>query len=199
MSEQDTSTTGVIEVPVTIDLNQHLNRYRGIDPETGHELSEAQTIEDLVLERAAQIVAARAIADGTEYSTVRKRAESAVQALVEDRIADAIEAFMATPRVPTDTWGNPKGEPVTFAETVQSLVESTLTKAQNADPYDRNKRPGTLIERTIGAAVEDTVTREVQAAVTEQKNQILKQVTASAAAVLAEGVKRGLDRAVVQS
>src|SRR5690606_34655908 len=111
MSEQDTSTTGVIEVPLTIDLNKHLARFHGYDPETDHEITEPQTIEDLVIERAAQIVAGRAVKDATRYDSVRDRATKAVQALVDDQIAGAVRSFIDTPRVPTDAWGNAKGEP----------------------------------------------------------------------------------------
>lgn len=179
-------------IRVEIDLNKHLARFHGIDPETGHEISGPETVESMICERAAQIVAARVVADSDQYPTIREATKKLIGEKVEERVAAAVDRVFTEARTPTDTWGNPKGDPTTLAEQVEAKVEAILSKHHNADRYNRGEDSGTIVDKVIAAQVKAQVEKQVTAAVREARDKVIAQVSDVAGREIAKAVKEAL-------
>ncbi len=177
---------------IPIDLDRYLADYR----QTGEDTFEGGplTVEDIIIRHAGQALADKATSDERAdiRGEVRRRTLAAIDAAIADKVLTAVEAFMVESRVETDTWGNPKGDPTTFAEVIEQRVEAILTKRHTGDRFDR-KAEGTLIEQAIAAEVKATVAKEVKAAVGAERDAIVAQVAASTAAVLTDGLKRAVN------
>ena len=182
-------TTKPTSLTIDLDLDQYLADYRQIGEDTyeGGPL----TVEDVIIRHAGQALADKATSDERAdiRGEVRRRTIAAIDAAIADKVLAAVQAFMDEPRTPTDTWGNAKGDPITFGELVDQRVEAILTKRHTSDRFDREPE-GTLIERAIAAEVKATVAKEVKAAVGAEREAVVAQVAASTAAVLTEGLKR---------
>lgn len=182
---------GPIKLDIELDLDSHLARFHGVDPETGHELSEPQTLEDIVLERAARIVAERTVNDAERYKTISGLAREKVTELIGDRVAHAVETAIKATRQPTDQWGKPTGDPVTFEEYIAAEVDRILKRLPQRDSFSsRNSAGGTLIEVAIENTVKEEVAKHVKEAVKAERDAIVARVTASTAEVLTEGLRR---------
>ena len=179
------------ELTIPIDLDQYLADYR----QTGEDTYEGGplTVEAIIIRHAGQALADKATSDERVdiRGEVRRRTLAAIDAAISDKVLAAVQAFMDEPRIPTDSWGNVKGDPITFGEMVDQRVEAILTKRHTSDRFDKTPE-GTLIERAIAAEVKATVAKEVKAAVGAQRDAIVAQVSASTAAVLTEGLARAV-------
>lgn len=177
---------------IPIDLDRYLADYR----QTGEDTFKAGplTVEDIIIRHAGQALADKATSDERAdlRGEVRRRTLAAIDAAISDKVLAAVQAFMDEPLQQTDTWGNPKGDPTTFAEMIDHRVEAILTKRHTGDRFDKTPE-GTLIERAIVAEVKATVAAEVKAAVTAERDAIVAQVSASTAAVLTDGLKRAVN------
>ncbi len=177
---------------ITIDLDWEgtLAAYHGTDPATGETIVEPVTFEDLVIERAAQIVAARAVHDETTaYKSIREKVREQIASLISEKVTATIEDELAKPRQPTNAYGEPKGEPTTLAEQVAAQVQTILKTPTRTSSYDQGKAV-TPVERVVADLTGREVQKQVKAAVDGAKDEIVARVAASAAQVLTEGMKR---------
>ena len=176
-------------ITVPIDLDQYLADYR----QTSEDDFEATpiTVEDIIIRSAGNVLASSLTREDRAdvRRKVQERTLAAIDAAIADKALAAVQAFMDTPRTPTDTWGNPKGDPVTFGEMIDQRVEVILTKRHTNDRFSKGAE-GTIVEQAIAAAVKDSVAKQVKAAVEAERDAVVAKVAASAAAVLTEGMKR---------
>lgn len=174
-------------VTIELDLDGHLvEHYQRPDGEYD---SGPITLEEVVINRAARLLMKRFEGDTDIRREIRRQATAAIGTAVDARITAAMEAWMAEPRTPTDAWGNPKGEPITFGELVEAKVRTALETSKRATDRDPG---GTVLEQAIRAEVAGTVKKEVQAAVAAQREVIVAEVTGKAAEVLTEAVRRAV-------
>lgn len=173
-------------VTLTLDLDAHLSTWSRSSGPFGEEVIDAHPIslEEVVITAAAREVASRL--SGEALAVVRQRAEAVVDEVLTAKVGEAITAWLEAPLQRTDTFGNPKGEPTTFA----AYVEGRVTEALTTRTRDRDRDNLTVVDRTIRDQVKTEVPRQVKAAVAEQRDAILQQVTASTAEVLTEGMRR---------
>lgn len=177
---------------IELDWKGTLAAYKGTDPHTGDLVTEPVSFEDLVIERAAQIVATRAIHDETTgYKTLREKAREQIKETLAGRVEEAIEAELTKPRQPTNGFGEPKGEPVTLAEQISAQVQKILSTPTRANSYS-NEKAVTPVERVIHEATHQEIKKQVRAAVDGARDTVVARVTAEAASVLTEGMKRAV-------
>lgn len=110
--------------------------------------------------RVAEIAANRLVRDIDSevrrelVSTVRQR----VIAGIDDIVGDLVRDLVNTRLVPTDPYGNSKGEPQTLTEVITERADKWLTApAKNSSGYDRKSNIAALVDDAVGRAFETEV------------------------------------------
>lgn len=113
---------------------------------------------------------------------VQRIADDEIRALFAPMLASAIENAVQ----PTNTWGEPKGEPTTLREAIVDRMRRYLTEP---DPDFRSREPGgrrTRIDSFIAKEVDGAVKQELKGALDEAKAEVLAGVKEKASEVIAE-------------
>lgn len=183
----------VTPIKIEIDWDAYLSPFIGRDPETGESMHDGKrSVEDIIVDRAAHIVADRLIQDETRYKSLPEQARLEMVKLLEGKVQEITEGVLNTPRQRTDGWGNPSGKPTTLADEVTSIVERRLN-AEIATGRDYNSPKTTVIRKTIEDLTGREIAKQVKEAVDAEKDLVIQKVTAQAASVLTEGMKRAVE------
>ena len=155
-------------------------------------------------EEIADAFARRMYAEYTAGKELRAAAadrfEALISAAVDDAAKTAIADALATPRQPTDEFGNPTGPARTFAQMIGEQVKAWET--QTVDPYQGTPKSASAYDsknvitraqylvRQVGAAEFEKQAKEAVAAVrTEAKAMVetsIKQAVASSLSALSK-------------
>ena len=150
------------------------------------------SVLDVVLERAAQIVAdqllRKAGADAMPYDLFRELVEPKVDAMLARKVDEALTRKIT----PTGEWGQPKSAPMPLEQWIAGRIEQWLRSAQG-DTYNRKPSP-------LDKAVEGFMGREMQraldAAMADAKKRALQAFTKVAEEKLAEALRSSIAEAV---
>lgn len=120
----------------------------------------------------------------TEYNRLRVEATRLVQervrALTLERIAGVVDEVLAAPFVPTNRYGERKGDPTTMREHVASLAREWLDeKVPDPNDSDRHKtvpRLQAVIHKAVADHYAANVRKEVDAALTDIRATFARQV-----------------------
>lgn len=150
------------------------------------------TVLDVVLERAAQIVAdgllRRAGTDALPYDLFRELVEPKVDAMLATKVEEALNRKIT----PTSGWGEPKSDPTPLEEWIAGRIEQWLNSA-TGDPY--NRKPSALdkaVEGFMGREME----KALDAAMADAKKRALGAFTKVAEAKLGEALRASIAEAV---
>ena len=172
-----------IQITVELDLDKYLSTHHGYDRD-GEPITEPATIESLLLEQAARIIAQRV--DRDEARELTRRAQAVLDEVLRERIAGlAIEALAQAVR-PTDEFGTPKGQPQTLAELIQKKVVAQL-KTTSRDGYSRNR---TVMDEVLEEEVRRTVRKELDAELKAAKEQVAAAVREQGAQLISETIQK---------
>lgn len=170
------------EVTIVLDLDRYLARHVGIDRD-GEEMTEPQTIEDVVVEMAArQFVSGLDREIKSEFTRrVREIRDDEIRSQIAPLVAEAVTRSVQE----TDLYGNPKGEPKTLTEVI--VAQSATALQKKGDAYSRNSGRN-LVEQFIHDEVTTAFTKELKAAVDQAKAEVLVAVKERGAEVLASTI-----------
>lgn len=144
-----------------------------------------QMVARLVADNITQQISREA---RSEYlKPVRDRLDALADQLVEEKLREV----MAREIVPTDPYGNAKGEPQTLAELIAKRAEAWLKAPETRDGYGSQRTNfQKLIDTEVGRAWQTEVTK----AITEAKAQVQARISKQAADVFAEVIQRAATR-----
>ena len=178
--------TEPLKIELTLDLDSYLATHSGYDRD-GEPMSAPTTIEELVFDQAARLIAFSP--DRDNKAMVRERLDAISAEEIRARVVPHIEVAIAESVQPTDTWGKPKGDPVTLREVIVTEARKLLTaKTRDRDDYRGPER--TLVDRLIATEVAKAVHKELTGAIAEAKEQVTAAVKAEGAKVIAETIVR---------
>lgn len=174
------------EVTIPLDFDKYLSEFAG--PDSDGEYHRGPTsFEQIITNGVTRIVADRILADRDRYSSVRKNVEDRIAELVAEKVDARITQVLEEPRQPTDTFGNPKGEPTTLNEIILARVDAHL-REMTGDSF-RSQQRMTRLERIASEAIDRKWDAEVRKSIEEASMQVRKKVAARAAEVLTESIK----------
>lgn len=180
-------------IKIELDWDAFLSPFIGRDPETGEPMHEGQrSVEDIIVDRAAHIVADRLIHDETRYRPLQEQARKELTSRIEERVDQITEEVVRRRLQRTDSWGNPLGEEVSLEQQIHSMVEQRLNE-QVSTGRDYNSPKTTVIRKTIEDLTGREIAKQVREAVDAEKDLVIQKVTAQAASVLTEGMKRAVE------
>ena len=156
----------VVANSVTYDND---GEYQGSDGVTLAHLV-AERIADRLLDDARQAV---------QYAHVLDRINHEIDKAIADKLADILDREI----VPTDAYGNKRGEPRTLTQEIIDKAQGWLTARSRSSGGYRDE--GTNAERLITAAVDKAFTREVGAAIDKAKAEALAKTKDAAAEIFA--------------
>lgn len=175
--------TDKVAVKIQLDFSR-MRRVVGWDEE-GEPVEEPMTMEDAVVEAAARQVLASAKSDVRELvrEAARKQIGESIRAIIEPLIVEALTASIQ----PYNSYGEPKGEPVTLREVIvkKATEEFRLPSSRNYHP-DK----ATLIEAVIREEVHKALKKDLVDAISEARKQVLAAVQEKGAEVIAETITK---------
>jgi hypothetical protein len=146
-------------------------------------IRDAVTLGDAVAERIANRLMRE-----EEYRPLKQRVleirDNEVREQVKPVVARAIEASVQ----PTNSYGQPTGEPVTLTDVIVREAKELLNKRSD---YGRGP---TFLEGVIRDAVGVALQKELAAAIAEEKAKVVAVIRAKAAELIAEAIKAGVGR-----
>ena len=158
----------------------------------GEYRSEPATVLDVVLDRAASIVADRLLrragTDAMPYDLFRELVEPKVDAMLTGRV----EAALARQITPTSNYGQPKGEPEPLEQWIAGRIDKWLTSAQG-DRYSKKPSP---LDKALEAFVGRETEKALDAAMADAKTRALGAFTKVAEAKLADALRLSIAEAV---
>lgn len=156
-----------------------------------------QDLEGAIISACAEKVLARWVTehdpdtgdmDGRRLPTaLERRLESAILDVIREQAAAAapgiVETMLSEGVRRTDTWGDPRGEPVPLRALIAEKAKEALT-------YPAGQRGTNAITRFMNDAVDKALTGELQAELDAAKAALREQLTAKAAELLAASTAR---------
>jgi hypothetical protein len=175
-----------VKLTIDLDFDKHLSTYR----QTGAEdfSAEPRTVEDLIIDHAAHILAARAASEERRDLSNRIRAirDDEIRALVAPMVATAIDEAVAK----TDNYGARVDGPTTLRTVIMTKAVEALTATSRNDRSSFNDRPKSVLDVLISEAVSTAVTKELREALDKGRADVVSALRANAAQVLADTIAR---------
>lgn len=169
-------------ITIDLDLDQYLIRYRGMDHD-GAPIETPQTLEDVIFELAAQCVADRVQRSETRDLSTTARAiltehlHAAMGPIVEEALTQAVQR--------SNTWSEPKGEPLTLREVIVREAKMYLSTPQGTRSRSSFGRDGeTPVQSFIREEVAKAVKADLTEAMDEARAQVREAVVGQASALL---------------
>lgn len=177
---------------VTIGLDtpvEDIRRWSG-DPEDP-EPEPAQTIRDVIVERAASMLAH---SSRDLNRKVQERAMQMVEEGMRARVDALIEETLTNPVRKTNDWGEPVGEPTTLRAMVLKEAQGWLTRQPSRDGsrYRSDDATKASAAELVQKTVDEVMSRELAEQVKAAKAEVQKRVQTTAAGVIAKAVSDGL-------
>lgn len=175
-----------ITLSIDLNLDDYLVRFHGYDRD-GEEVTERQTIEDLIIERAATQLGQQAIRDETKsaYRSLASRIGNILDEEIRTRVAPLVEEALTHPFRRTNSYGEPAGAETTLREQIVKTATDYLTKS-SGDRYDRDK--GTAVQQLIAAEVKKAVDAELKDALAKAKADVAAAVKGHAATMIQQTI-----------
>lgn len=144
------------------------------------------SLQDLVVEQAVQRMVTDARRDdwGT---TLRERVTTIRDEEIRAAVKPDIEAALLKAVQPTDSYGMPKGEPLTLHEVIVKQATDWLTKPESQRYGEKAMSP---VKRLITEEVERVFRRDLQKAMDEAKAEVREAIKQEGAALISETIAR---------
>jgi hypothetical protein len=170
----------------TVTFAFDLNTIVGYEPDHTADGEYAGTVPVTLADRVAEIIASRLVSQaGREWHPrVSVKADEVADRLVEQKFRDVLEREF----VPTDQYGQSKGEPTTIGEVIGKRADAWLREKRSGNNYDRSSK--TNLQHLIDEAVGRTFKAELQKSVKAAQDAAVAEVSRQAADVFAEIIRR---------
>lgn len=187
--------TEPVKLEVTLQLDEHLARFHGYNAE-GTEVSERQTLEDIVIGEAARLLVNQAKAGRDSlFDSLTARVRALRDEQIRLALAPVIQEALDGPIQKTNSFGEPlTGQTTTLRDEIlteaRSMLKATSVRSdlrsQEASPLQKIIRDevGSALTKELKAEV-DAAKAEVLAAVREKGAEVLASTIASMAGVKA--------------
>lgn len=175
---------------VTIGLDTPVTRIPRYSGDPDYEPEDAQTILDLIVERAASQLSH---ASRDLNTKVQARALAMVEEGMREKVDALIEETLTNPVRKTNDWGEPTGEPTTLRAIIIKEAQGWLTRSIPRD----NPRRGQdgryqCAAELVSETVEKVMSRELADQVKAAKEMVKERVQTTSAAVIGKAVSDGL-------
>ena len=171
-----------IKLNLELNLDQHLIRFRGYNQD-GEEVVEPQTVEDIVLDLAAQRVAAQVEKD--VKVELAQRLRDLTDTEIRERVQPLIVEAMARPFRRSNPYGEATGPETTLREEITRVALDQLTKPTR-DRYGSDST--TFVQSFIKEAVQKELKAELKVALDDAKAQVRAAVTTQAAEMIQQTI-----------
>jgi hypothetical protein len=119
------------------------------------------------------------------YRTLQRRVHDTQDELIREAVAPLVVEAINGALQPTDSWGNPKGEPITLAEHITKIGVEYLTK--ETGDYSRRE---TVIRKFIREEIDRKVQGELKAALEQAKAEVIAAVKEQGAELMATTIAK---------
>lgn len=148
------------------------------------------TAGEAIVGRAADLLLRRS---GEPRDSLARRVQQITDAEIRAQVAPAIGEAIEKALQPTNSFGEPKGEPLTLRQVIVNQAVEQLKAPDRSHQRGFDARHnGTVLEKIIAEAVASTLTRELQGAIEEAKREVVATIRAKGAEVIAETMRRAL-------
>jgi hypothetical protein len=148
---------------------------------------DVEQFRDAIVEAAAsKLVAAL---EPTVKAEIAKQVTSRLDGTIADALKTSVESITTGKWQPTDSWGQPKGEPVTLQELIQRSLDE---KVYYCALGDRDSRQITRLEAFVADFMKRDIGGQAWKAVYDMKQAILASVGAEMSKELMENVGKRL-------
>ncbi len=141
--------------------------------------------EEGVTTQVARMLLERLTTRDNAYLSLDELVSQITEDEIRSRVIPLIEIALMEPRQPTDQWGNVKGEPLTMAEHINTVIHEFLTKESG----DYNRRE-TAVKKFIREEVEKAVKADLTTSMNAAREQVQAAVKEQAATILAQTIER---------
>lgn len=185
-------------LPVNIDLEIDLRDvmlpgHRGYD-EDGEPVPAPRSVEEALFEAAAVSLANKAIEDkeGRQAyrETLRDRAREILEQKINERAGEMVEQALDQSFQPTNQFGQPTGDPITFQEYVTTRIEKWLHEQDPTDKSAMGGRRRTNIEGIISNAIDTKFRQKLNEQVNKGRDEVLGTMREKASEIMAETMTR---------
>lgn len=161
------------------------------------------TIEQVAGEIARQIIASHIGYDKQRLvqNLLDEAMVKAVNSAIEKKIAPLIDQLLEKPMRPTDTFGNPVGEPTSLSAFITQRVQGWADdmvdkdgKSGKSDHYNRER----YVPR-INWLVADVVNRELKSAIDTQVQTIIREIKARGEKQIASQVAERISSLIIRT
>lgn len=167
-----------------IDLKTEVGERRRWDSDAEEYETVPQTLGDAVAARIA-----KALQQDDGYKTLRTRVMEARDAEIRDQVKPIVAEAIASSVQPTNSYGQPVGQPVSLTELIVKEAREVLNRR---DGYGDKQR--SYIQQIVAEAVDKAIRTELGAAIADEKAKVVAAIRARAADLIAQAVKEGIGR-----
>jgi hypothetical protein len=174
------------EITLSLDLDQYIANHVGYDP-AGEPVSQSATVEDLILDLAAEKMLHRAVLKNSDdtYGGLRKRIADLRDALIDEQLAPLVTEALNGEFRKTNSYGEPTGEPTTLRDEIARQVNAWLT-TKAGDSYNRTGL--TRLQQIVAAEVDKAMVKDLSGVIAAAKAEVTAAVQAKGAEVLAQTI-----------
>lgn len=171
-----------VKIELELNLDAYLVAYRGMGRD-GEEIVAPQTIEEIIIERAALGLLQQVAGDRDSLTPLRERVRRITDDEIRERVAPQIETALAHPFRRSNAYGEPTGAETTLREEVVRVATEYLSK-----PTGRYDKQQTAVESFIAGEVKKAVDAELKDALKAAKAEVAAAVTAQASALITKTI-----------
>lgn len=147
----------------------------------------------LTLADAIVVAAAKELLTGADVLSVSTRIRQIRDEEIRAQVAAEIQVALAEPFHRTNYYGEGRDQPITLRTLIADEAKKFFTEQRR--PHGRYDGPtSTAAQDVVAALVKDALTKELAAAVADEKAKVVAAVRAKAAELIATAVKEGVGR-----
>lgn len=153
------------------------------------------SLRDLIVKRASAQLLEHVQKEGNAWPTLRGRVEKMRDDEIRAALLPVIGQAVAEAVQPTNTFGEPRGEPVTLRGLIVKEAREQLKQSGRDRRHPSSDRRGaTLLEHVIAHEVEGALGKELRAELEAAKADVKVAVREKGAEVIAEAIAGRLTR-----
>ena len=175
------------EITLTLDLDAYIASMRHTWNNDEERFEEPVTLEELILNLAARILADRAVRSSAiqeEWNGLTRRVHDIRDQEIRARIIPAVEEAIAAPFRASNAYGELTGPEITLRDCIMKEAKSYLTKPVSSG-YGESL---TVIQKFIRDEVKKTIDAEMKDALSQARAEVSAAVKDRAAELIADTI-----------
>lgn len=182
-----------VQITIDLDWDSYIAGYRRQweDDDGEPHFTGPDSVEELIIDRAAKALAERAVKGQNEmageWGTLVAKVKEIRTEEIRARIIPAVEEAIARPILKTNEWGETRGPETTLREEIINVTQNYLKKPAR-DNYGRDNV--TTVQAFIQSEVKKAVDDELKSALDAARAEVAAAVKERASEVLAETIQK---------